>query len=332
MKYNDISKIQAAESQLKTAIELFFKEDIASMRIKMLDSVPEGKRKNLHDHLWYHKNFFKHSGKENISVKMKFNPEYTELILWDAVRLFYSITKQKIPTLLIYDLWTYSKYPSLYKLSSEEKRAYDSALGTATYRNKNHFWNLVHEAEKELKKNVSPHTQVLFFDNKNFKKVETEFDPNTKVWSAYYTLNEQSPVDPEEEFILNFYLNNVWTANITAEGVARTFLNANLNIIGSPFVAPDNLTRKPAYIVVFTTKKENHSYLNITKVSSLLDGVFAVTYSKKILGDNEEVSNHANHFLVKNAKSEVGTTLALADINLDESWIAYLKEYSTENK
>ena len=352
MKYNDISKIQAAESQLKTAIELFFKDrdsisihtlasasqeileslgkkkDIKSMRLKtldILDSGDEKKRKDIHDRLWYHKNFFKHSGSENTLEKSTFNPEYTELVLWDAARLYYFITKQKVPAFIVYDLWAYSKYPEIYKLTPAEKPNYETALANVTHENKDHFLNMIHEIEKELKKNIAPNDKVLFFDNKNFKRVGTEFDQDTKVWTAYFTLNEQSPLEPEEEFILNFYLNNIWTNNITAEKVANAFVSGHKNIVGSPFVAPDNITQKAAYIIIFITENEKYSYLNMTKVSSVMDDVFAVTYSKKIQGSGEIAKNNINQLLAKDLESSVGSTAALGNISIDEAWISYLK-------
>jgi hypothetical protein len=350
MKYNDISKIQAAESQLKTAIELFFKDrdsisihtlgsaaqeileslgvknKIKSMRLKMLEMAEKDKQKALHNSQEYHKNFFKHADRDPDELT-RFDPEYTELVLWDAVRLYYFITQQKVPTFIIYDIWAYAKYPEMYNLSPEEESNYKKVLGTAPCEDKAYFLDLISNLEKDLKKNVNPEDKILFFDNKNFKHVSTEFDDDTKVWNSYYTLNGQSLSDPEpeEEFILNFYLNSIWTNEVTPEKVADTFVKGNNNIVGIPFIAPDEVTKNPAYFIICVTKREGYSYINMTKISSVKTSAFAITYSKKIIGSGINLENNISDLLIKDLSSNVGSAAALGHINVNPSWVAYLQ-------
>ncbi len=349
MKYSDISKLQAAESQLKTAIELFFndrdsisihtlasasqeiletlgdKKGIKSERLKMLEVYDPEDRKKIHSKLWYHKNFFKHADRQPNDITT-LNPEYTELIIWDAVRLYYFITKKKVPAFLVYDLWMYSKLPELYNLSAKEEKLYKETLSTngKNHQDKLHFLNMIATAERELRENIKPNQQLLFYDNKEYSLKELAFDNDTKVWNCFYTLNRQDIDMPEEAIIINFFIENLWANTFTAEYVAKLFINTNTNILGSPFTAPDGITGKPAYFILSTRANGGGFYLDITKISSIKNSVFTITYSKEVQKGDVELKMNVDNLVMQDLSSDTGAAYMIVNIGIDESWIDHL--------
>ncbi len=354
MKYSDISKLQAAESQLKTAIELFFKErdsisihtlasasqeilevlgkkkGIKSERLKMLEMYKPEERGKVHNKLWYHKNFFKHADQNPNGITI-LNPEYTELVIWDAVRLYFFITKKKVPAFLIYDLWMYSKKPELYKLSLEQEELYKKTLADNgnNHQNKLNILNMIAVAEKELRKNIKPDQQLLFYDNKEYILKELAFDSNTKVWNCFYTLNKQGIDTPEEVIILNFFIENLWADTFTTEYVAKLFVDKNEKVIGFPFTAPDGVTGKPAFFIISLRQNSGGFYLDITKISSIKNSVFSITYSKEVQKGDTELKMNVDKLVLQDLGSGTGATEMIGNTGIDESWIDYL---NTKNK
>ncbi len=347
MVTNNISKIQAAEKQLSTAIELFLKrkdpvsihtlgcaaheiiqslaerKGIKSMELRALDIIKEDKRKIFRDALKETRNFFKHADKDPENI-LKFNPELIEFILWDAVRTYYFLTQQKVPLFIAYDFWVYTKYPSLYKMTSEEEKNYKNAVGDITHENKDFFLNWVLEYEKGVRRNIKPDNIIIKFVGKDFGPQSIIFDNDTKIWSVFYVLNDQGINDPSEEIIFNFYFKTLLGDQITPEFIARTFINSGISILGAPFTAPDSITKELNYCITSYSSKPKYGYVNVTRISSIAENVFAITYSKKMVGTAEKLLNNINYWIVKDFESDDGAMIELTRLGLDASWVDYL--------
>jgi len=166
-----VTKIEAAKRQLVTAVRLFFQESdaitihtltcagqeilevvgkskgIKSMKQKTLDLARD--KEFFLKKMDEAKNFFKHGNRDS-NKTIEFSPEYTELVLWDAVQMYYFITQEKVPAFAMYDLWTFSKYPEIFKLPFEQERSYKNALGSVTSENKDWFLQGIDKLEKRF--------------------------------------------------------------------------------------------------------------------------------------------------------------------------------------
>lgn len=180
--------------------------------------------------------------------------------------------------------------------------------------------------------NVSPMNLMVRFQNKDFGPQKTEFTKDTNVLSSYLTLNRQLLTSPEEELIFNFYLENVWsTGTISAEHVAQVVANSygqsNDSKVIYKFTAPDPLTKNPDYVIYsyISTPQENYSYVYITKISSVQNSVFSVTYAKKISDtDSKNLENDVNAWVLGDTKATNGVSTQLINVNVSNDWLSYL--------
>lgn len=126
-----VTKLEAAESQLATAIQIFFADgnDIAIHTLarashEILDRlcakkniqrgvIEEGLknvkpefRKIVIDKVNKAKNYFKH-GSTDLEEKLSWEPKVTEYFLWDATSLHqrFAGVSRKVPEIIIYMLW-----------------------------------------------------------------------------------------------------------------------------------------------------------------------------------------------------------------------------------
>lgn len=160
-----VTKLDAATGQLRTAIQMFFKnadsvsihtlacaaqeileslckaKGIKSLKSGMIDLVrPEMKAKfiKITDEA---QNSFKHAGKDP-KATTTFNPETTELVLWDAVILHNNLTSLKDPLFVTFNLWLYAKDPKIFALSAEQKSIYNSLTKGFDYKNRKLFLDM----------------------------------------------------------------------------------------------------------------------------------------------------------------------------------------------
>ncbi|MBI2012863.1 MAG: hypothetical protein HYS88_00180, partial [Candidatus Colwellbacteria bacterium] len=147
---------------------------------------------------------------------------------------------------------------------------------------------------------------------------------DTGVWSAYFSLNGMGLDNANELLVFNFYLNGVWTDEVTAEKVAYTFLESATHVIDKPFTAPDNITKSPSYFIVSFSPRENFTYLHISKISSVDNCVFSSIYSKKFMGDWPKLENEMNRWLLKDLESVVDASRGIANLAVNQSWVEYL--------
>jgi hypothetical protein len=131
-----VSKKEAAERQLNTCIELFFREEdsvsvhtlasavhdileVLTRDIRWFDIMltascikPE-KKKEVADIFKKAQNFFKHASRD-ASVTMEFAPFQTEVMIFDCVRMYMCLTGQKTAEVHVYNLWFIMRYPEYF--------------------------------------------------------------------------------------------------------------------------------------------------------------------------------------------------------------------------
>jgi hypothetical protein len=131
----EISKLDAAKRQLDIAINLFFKQsdpvsihtltaavhqllmDIGRLgNIKsIMKESPLIKKEYLKEYLTKineAENFFKHADKDPDAL-LKFNPEQTEFLLFDAVEMYMQLTGEMPEDMSIFRFWFLIKYPNV---------------------------------------------------------------------------------------------------------------------------------------------------------------------------------------------------------------------------
>jgi hypothetical protein len=137
--FEAVTKLEAAERQLRVAIRLFFERRdpiavhtlaTAAQEILRRLAAPRGlkgmyeyaddlirpeKKKELFGHFRKAQNFFKHAGKDP-DEKLDFYYEGTKFDLFDAVLLCGPLTGRLLPEMAAFFGWFLSKYPSLFRL------------------------------------------------------------------------------------------------------------------------------------------------------------------------------------------------------------------------
>ena len=133
----DISKLDAAKRQLDTAINLYFKNadpisihtltaaahqilmDLAKLEgIKsifkdtVLDIIVKDYEREYLSIISEAENFFKHAERDPRGL-LKFNPEQTEFLLFDAVEMYIQVTKETPEDISIYRVWFLLKNPNI---------------------------------------------------------------------------------------------------------------------------------------------------------------------------------------------------------------------------
>lgn len=170
---------------------------------------------------------------------------------------------------------------------------------------------------------VSPTAEMLRFNDQDYGPKAEEFDPTSKVWTVYFKEDGAPQEQPNKELIFNFY---GWDPPISPHSIVQAWLNRGDNVHTIwKFEAPDDITKDPAYIVVSETiyPSQPFGYINLTKISSIGTGAYAVTFSKKVIGsDSAEIEKNIKIWLL----SEEGrtTSRAIGYVGTDAIWQAYL--------
>jgi hypothetical protein len=170
---------------------------------------------------------------------------------------------------------------------------------------------------------VSPTTEMLLFNNGNYGPKTQQFDSNTRVWTVYYTMDGQGPERPDEELVFNFY---GWDTARSPSSVTEDLLHRtdNVQVMGN-FATPDGVTMARAYVILSETMYpgEPYGYVNVTKITSVGSGAFAVTFSKKIPGNTKtEIDNRVKSWLLSEGGRTTETGIAAVGVNPE--WQRYL--------
>lgn len=146
-----VSKLDVAVRQLKAAINLYAshgdpvsihtlacasqeildslaqKQGIESMRRSIIKRVKPERQKEFTDILNEARNFFKHADRDHTDT-LDFNPESTDLVIWDCVRLYNQMTKEVIPIFRTFEMWIEAQRPHLIIRTPEERIIADKAF------------------------------------------------------------------------------------------------------------------------------------------------------------------------------------------------------------
>lgn len=170
---------------------------------------------------------------------------------------------------------------------------------------------------------VSPVTEMLRFQNRDYGPKTEEFDPTTKIWTVYYVENGDRPDLAEEELIFNFY---GWEPPKSPESIADAFINRSDNVRSLwKFKAPDDLTKALGYFFLSETTylEQLYAYANISKITSAGRSAYSVTFSKKISGTSAADVDHKVRSWVLSEECRV-TTIAIGRVGVDASWQEHL--------
>jgi hypothetical protein len=139
-----VTKLDAAKRQLEKAMQLYFANDdpvsihtltaaaynilrdvskqkgVEPMLIKglLLDLVTPEHRGTFWDKVVEAENFFKHADRD-AEASLEFNPDTTELMMFDAGIQYQKLAEELPPLFLVYRMWCAVKYPNIYILSPE---------------------------------------------------------------------------------------------------------------------------------------------------------------------------------------------------------------------
>ncbi|MES2930995.1 MAG: hypothetical protein V4665_04420 [Patescibacteria group bacterium] len=146
-----ISKLDAAKRQLEMALNLFFRnadpvsihtlvgaahqvlQDICeeqgtqSIKQKLLDMVKPEKKTEFIKKLNAPRNFFKHAENDPNSV-IEFNPEMTDLILWDTCLMYTTLTQENPAIIQVFNAWNYANSPEILILPDQVREKLDLAI------------------------------------------------------------------------------------------------------------------------------------------------------------------------------------------------------------
>lgn len=174
MAFIYVSKLDSASRQLHTAVKMFLQnsepvsihtlacasqeileslcktQGIKSLKTQILEFVREERKKDFIKMLDKAKNSFKHAGIDP-NETTKFNSEETELILWDAIRLYHNLTKEKVSLFVAFELWMYANNTDLFILVPEQKQVYESLIKGFDPQNRGLFLQMVPEFEQASK-------------------------------------------------------------------------------------------------------------------------------------------------------------------------------------
>jgi hypothetical protein len=143
MKKIEISKLDAAKRQLKTAINLYFSygdpvsiHTLASAAREILYDLNKkhsGTSMLLDDHLMrdemkkkYNKilrdpqNFFKHADRNPEGI-LNLNPDISPIFIYDAILKYQELTHETVPYFIIFRGWYWAHHPDHFFLTEEQK-------------------------------------------------------------------------------------------------------------------------------------------------------------------------------------------------------------------
>lgn len=153
-KYLTISKLDAAKRQLETFIYLYFNSGdpvaihtlaaaafgiIRDLNLKaggkptiqewMFENVLPEHKSLLRAKLNEAQNFFKHADHDHEST-LKFNPESSKFLAWDACSKYIELTSETPPLFQIYHGWMMLTHPEIFTLPDNDKLKLKDAVRT----------------------------------------------------------------------------------------------------------------------------------------------------------------------------------------------------------
>lgn len=167
-------------------------------------------------------------------------------------------------------------------------------------------------------KGVGPISEMLRFGNQNFGPKTEEYNPDTRVWTVWFRRDGEPAELSQDDLIFNFY---GWPGP-SPQTVAEAFVRPrqDLYIIGR-FEAPDDVTKNGAFFIVSQTlyEGEKYGYVNISKITSVENGTFTVTFAHRIAGTSKlDVERKGREWFVSDEGK--AARRSLGHIGVDRSW------------
>jgi hypothetical protein len=181
------------------------------------------------------------------------------------------------------------------------------------------------QALQSMLADVSPFSEMLSLQNRDYGPKTEEFDPATKVWTIYFRKDGEPPALSDQGLIFNFY---GWKPATSPEAIAQAFVSRrdNVQILGK-FQAPDDVTKAPAYFIVSETvyPGQTFGYVNISKITSVGSGAYTVTFSKKIAGSTSaDAAEKGKAWFLSDEGQKISH--AIDRVGVDTAWEEYLSK------
>jgi hypothetical protein len=171
---------------------------------------------------------------------------------------------------------------------------------------------------------VAPLSEMLRFQNQDFGPKTEKYNPETNAWTVWFRKDGQPAQLSEADLIINFY---GWPGP-SPDIVAKAFVppRQDIHVIGQ-FEAPDELTKEPAYFIVSQTlyPDETYGYVNISKITSVGNGTYTVTLTKKITGSSTpDIERKGKAWSLSDEGKAASRNLG--NVGVDRSWQEYFEQ------
>ncbi|MEO6077672.1 MAG: hypothetical protein ABIP54_02705 [Candidatus Andersenbacteria bacterium] len=184
---------------------------------------------------------------------------------------------------------------------------------------------------------LNPQQSYINIDNKKFGPYSFRYDKETNVGIATFPGEDNGSGAPDEEILINFYLNNVWAPHdISVNDVVQT-LDASTKQSGLTIEygshAPDATTQKNSYTIYATNPDASNNvydvYFMVFKSTDY--GVYQIQFAKTLNGSDEETHKKILQWVSDN----INFLKQVESITLTNSWwgsslFPHNKEYGFE--
>ena len=177
MAYHYISKLEVARKQLETSIKLFFisydtvsthtlvasshqvledlgkEQGIDSIINEGLKDIRPELKSKIRKKIREAQNFFKHAT-DDPQETLKFNPELTETLLFDACEMYGKISGEVPEEIAIYKMWYAVKHCEAFEKTPMGPQIND-LNANLDFNNKTSYYNLAKEAARLNDKNIA---------------------------------------------------------------------------------------------------------------------------------------------------------------------------------
>lgn len=172
---------------------------------------------------------------------------------------------------------------------------------------------------------ISAATAVITFSGETYSRQEKEYDSKTRVWTVYFDPSSAAPGSTGRGLIFNFY---GWNPPSSPLAVAQAWVSqgGDLHTIFK-FQAPDDVTKAPAYFIFSETMRisRGYGYANISKVTSIGAGAYAVTYNQRFPGtDPADIDRKIRAWLLTQEAKNIENAIGAVDV--DPDWQTFLTQ------
>ena len=95
------------------------KEQVWMLKDRFTDRIKEGMKAKAWEVLNRYENFFKHADRDPDGI-LDFNPDATEISLWEACHVYRELTGESPTAMVTYNIWFKRKYENLFTFTPDE--------------------------------------------------------------------------------------------------------------------------------------------------------------------------------------------------------------------